>query len=272
MNRERFKQIAGKGRHTAGWKRGVKDPRDFHLQVSWSARLTQPTKLNLRTTAKLPRVEDQGEVGSCTANATTDAMEFLRLKAGIEAVELSRLDLYFKTRKAAGDLPAEDNGAQLPDVMRVARKLGVCREELWPYDPAKFAVEPPAECAADAEKNQVLYYYRCASVLSVCASIVQGFPVVIGFDCPVAMFTDEVGKSGLIPMPDGQGFDGGHAVEIVGYDKATRLYDIKNSWGEAWGDGGFGRIPFDFQDKGWLDDCYTVRLAEIDPEHARKAP
>jgi hypothetical protein len=37
---------------------------------------------------------------------------------------------------------------------------------------------------------------------------------------------------------------GGHAVLLVGYDEYGFL--AKNSWGESWGDGGYGRINYDY--------------------------
>lgn len=271
IDRQRVREIVGKGRHTHGWKRGAKDPGAFMLQVSWTARLKQPNALSLRKIAHMPRVEDQGEIGSCTANATTDALEFLRLKAGLSAVQLSRLDLYFKSRRAEGVPATEDSGCQIPDVMKVARRLGVCREDLWPYDPRKFTKEPPPETIADALKHKADYYYRTPSILSICASIVQGFPVVIGFDCPANMFTSEVNKSGVIPLPDGEGFDGGHCVEVTGYNKSTELFEIKNSWSEEWGDGGYGQIPFLYMKKAWMDDCTTIRLAELGDQNEKAA-
>src|SRR5207244_9826402 len=77
IDRQRVREIVGRGRHTHGWKRGAKDPGAFVLQVSWTARLKQPNSLSLRKVAHMPRVEDQGDIGSCTANGTTDALEFL---------------------------------------------------------------------------------------------------------------------------------------------------------------------------------------------------
>ena len=271
QSKSRFKEIIGKARHTHGWKRGLKHDEDKILQVSWTQRLRLPRKGSLRDTFKMPRVEDQGEIGSCTANATTDALEFLRLKAGLSAEQLSRLFLYYCSRKFEGIPATEDSGCQIPDVMKVARKIGVCLESLWPYDPKKFSDAPPSELMTNAAKYQILYYFRCNSVQAIASSIVQGFPVVIGFDCPTNMFTNEVNKSGKIPLPDSEGFDGGHCVEVTGFDFGAEDLEIKNSWSEDWGEGGYGRIPMIYQKKGWLDDAMSVRLVEIDAAAQKKA-
>jgi hypothetical protein len=48
---------------------------------------------------------------------------------------------------------------------------------------------------------------------------------------------------GADPDPKGELY-GGHAVTIVGYD--DRGFLIKNSWGEAWGEGGYATLLYDY--------------------------
>jgi C1A family cysteine protease len=38
---------------------------------------------------------------------------------------------------------------------------------------------------------------------------------------------------------------GGHAILITGYDTEKKLFFFKNSWGENWGERGYGSISFD---------------------------
>lgn len=38
---------------------------------------------------------------------------------------------------------------------------------------------------------------------------------------------------------------GGHAISIVGYDDASQSFLIRNSWGEGWGEEGFGHVAYD---------------------------
>ena len=60
-------------------------------------------------------------------------------------------------------------------------------------------------------------------------------------DLPAKIMTDkvQVGFSDTLLIPDG-----GHAVCITGYDENGFL--IKNSWGEEWGDKGYGWISFNY--------------------------
>ena len=41
----------------------------------------------------------------------------------------------------------------------------------------------------------------------------------------------------------------GHAVLLVGFDTETKEFLFKNSWGESWGDRGYGRASFDYVER-----------------------
>ena len=39
---------------------------------------------------------------------------------------------------------------------------------------------------------------------------------------------------------------GGHCIILVSWDDSMRLFGIQNSWGEEWGDKGFGYMSYDY--------------------------
>jgi C1A family cysteine protease len=51
---------------------------------------------------------------------------------------------------------------------------------------------------------------------------------------------------------------GGHAVLVVGYNKKTERFLVKNSWGPSWGQGGYFTLPFEYV-PGYAFDAWTVR-------------
>jgi len=56
-----------------------------------------------------------------------------------------------------------------------------------------------------------------------------------------------VRRTGVVPVPTYRDpLRGGHAVLAVGYDHARRLITFRNSWGSAWGDRGYGYLPYAF--------------------------
>jgi hypothetical protein len=52
---------------------------------------------------------------------------------------------------------------------------------------------------------------------------------------------------------------GGHAVSVVGY-KADGRFIIRNSWGTAWGDKGFGYATEAYIQEGFFNEAYGVNL------------
>jgi len=83
------------------------------------------------------RVEDQGQLGSCTANALVGNLEFLEKKGGHTVTNLSRLFIYYNERAMEGTI-YDDAGAMIRDGVKTLVKLGVCTERKWPYDITKF--------------------------------------------------------------------------------------------------------------------------------------
>jgi hypothetical protein len=70
-----------------GWLPDLPDHRDFFYSAIAPRLTTLPRKIDMRS--KCSPVEDQGQLGSCTANALVGALEFLELKDGAPFVDLS---------------------------------------------------------------------------------------------------------------------------------------------------------------------------------------
>ena len=109
-----------------------------------------PTKVDLRS--KMPRVYDQGHLGSCTANAIGAAFEFDLMKQRQKDFMPSRLFIYYNERAIEGTVDS-DSGAMIRDGIKSTAKLGVCTEDTWPYDLARFTEKPPAKAYTEAYKK-----------------------------------------------------------------------------------------------------------------------
>ena len=91
-----------------------------------------PPRVDLRR--QCPPVYDQGQLGSCTANAIGGAIEFDQLKQGLPQIFVpSRLFIYYNERAMEHSIQF-DSGAQLRDGIKSVAKLGACPETIWPYD------------------------------------------------------------------------------------------------------------------------------------------
>lgn len=243
-----------------GWKRDSFDHRDLLQIEQLSAPL--PDRVDLSQYAS--RIEDQGDLGSCTANASTSAMEFLYRKAGMKQPEYSRLFLYYWSRVQEGTAPSNDSGCMIRDVMKTLASVGCCTEDLWPYVIDKFSDAPPKAASDQATHHKITRYHRCADLTAIRHSLALEYPVVLGFEVPENFFS--VGKDGIVHYPaKDEKLDGGHCVYAVGYDVTANIDGeygallCVNSWGEAWGMDGKFWMPFSFVTRGLADDFWVIR-------------
>jgi C1A family cysteine protease len=244
-----------------GWLPDLPDQRDKMYAAIAAPPRKLPAAVNLRSGCS--EIEDQGRLGSCTANALAGNLEFLEKAAGMPAPDLSRLFIYYNERVIEGTV-AQDSGAQLRDGIKSLVKQGVCAEATWPYVIAKFAARPPAACYREGLKHQITSYHRIATLPEMKMCLAEGYPFVFGFTVYESFESPAVAKTGMLNLP---GADerpvGGHAVMAVGYDDATHRFLIRNSWGAAWGMQGCFTMPYDYLDNRNLsDDFWTIRAME----------
>ena len=243
------------------WYGWVPDRPDFRdkLYASISAPpKTLPPKVDL--SAGCSAVEDQGQLGSCTANALVGNLEFLEKKAGHPVTDLSRLFIYYNERAMEGTV-GEDSGAAIRDGVKSLVKLGVCTEKIWPYTISKFALKPPAPCYKDAANHQATSYHRVVGLSQMRQCLAEGYPFVFGFTVYTAFESATMAKTGKLNLPKtGEKNLGGHAVCAVGYNDSTKRLLVRNSWGADWGLKGYFTIPYDYVTNNNLaDDFWTLR-------------
>jgi C1A family cysteine protease len=221
-------------------------------------------------------VEDQGAIGSCTAQAAVGMFEYLQRRACGEHVELSRLFLYKVTRNL---LRWEgDRGGFLRTAAGAIRLFGAPPEDYWPYQPERFEEEPPAFCYAFGQAFQALQYYRLdppntarEDVLAeVKTHLASGLTSMFGFT--VHKSIAEAQDDGRIPYPaKAERVIGGHAVVAVGYDDELTIKGsaadapetegallIRNSWGASWGEDGYGWLPYRYILDGLAVDWWCL--------------
>ena len=244
------------GKHVLNWRPDVPDQRDFIFRDRMKvAPKSLPKSKSLR--ARMSAVEDQGQLGSCTANAFAGNLEYLyQLKK--DPFQASRLFIYFNERAVINEI-FSDSGAYLRDGIKTLAKHGVCSEEIVPYDPSQFTVKPSDLAYSEAAKRKISQYLRITDLASMKQCLADGFPFVFGVPLYDSFESDRVAKSGTIPLPkQSENMIGGHAMLCVGYSDSTKRFTVRNSWGPGWGSKGYCTIPYQYMDEQ-ADDMWTVR-------------
>jgi C1A family cysteine protease len=239
------------------YNRDKSDKRDlqFANSISPHPEIKLPKYVDLRN--KCPSIYDQGDLGSCTANAGCTCRAML---LNNPEVNLSRLFLYYIERGMEGNI-RKDTGASLRDTCKSIYKIGVCEEKFMPYDAENFSQHPSRSALSNASKYKILAYKSLNTLDEIKQNLVfRQQPVLIGMDIYESFETKEVAKTGIMTMPrkEEKGL-GGHAVLVVGYKETTRTYGflnqhkvknghliVRNSWGENWGDKGYFYMPYEY--------------------------
>jgi C1A family cysteine protease len=221
-------------------------------------------------------IENQGNLGSCTAHAGVGLLEYFERRAFGRFIDGSRRFLYKATRNLLGWVG--DTGAYMRSTMGAMVLLGVPPEKYWPYIIAEFDVEPTAFVYSLGQNYQAIQYYRldppgttpAALLARIKQYLMAGLPSMIGFS--VYSSIAQANTTGLIPFPfAGDGFWGGHAIDLLGFDDGLKIkhsnpnaqpttgaFLIRNSWGIGWGQAGYGYLPYDYVLRGLAVDCWSL--------------
>ena len=135
------------------------------------------------------------------------------------------------------------SGSSLVGALRLLSREGVTRLAEFPYSEERCDQLPSAEHRTSAASNTIKGFsaIRRGDIDGVKGALTRGHPVIVGMMTNhgfhrlrgPAIFSDET-----------EATDGGHAMVIVGYDDKQGAFKLLNSWGEVWGDQGYGWVSY----------------------------
>jgi C1A family cysteine protease len=205
--------------------------------------------VDLRVSDSMPDVLDQGQLGSCVANALSNSMRYCIRSGKGKDMQPSRLYMYYFTRFLQHTV-GEDSGASSKRMVEAVAKYGACDELVWPYVIADYQLEPSVLLQSEGELHAPSFKYSgvkqdetiLKTTLSLRHPIICGILVYSSFESDAAITT------GDIPTPNRaeEELYGGHCILLIGYDDSLRRFIFQNSWGVDVGKEGYFTIPYDY--------------------------
>lgn len=245
------------------WVTDALDFRDYSFSQKPTTVQNLPLKVDLRNTHKI--VHNQGAVGSCVHNSSVLALDFTRVKEGLDPIFGSRLFGYYNTREIESTVN-EDSGCQIRNAMKSLATTGICVEKLWDYNikPHHFYMKPTDACYNEAKNHKLLGYFRLnnTNLDTLKSCLAEGYTFVFGMAVYESFESYYTSQTGIVSYPSiNETFLGGHCMLCIGYNAANQCFIVRNSWGIGWGDKGHCYIPFQYLTNNSLaDDFWTMRI------------
>ena len=250
-----------------GWRPDLPDSRDLNFE-SLLPDLLSSMPLGVVASdeymiSSTTPISDQGKLSSCVANAVCDAFELLRG----DGAQLSRLFVYWNARRSHGD-ECKDEGTFVRAAFSSLGKLGVCPEEVWPYDVGNVAMRPSVLAYSSGYDHKIAGFYRImkdgAFLDNLEVAIRANHPVVFG-TLIGKEFTEYDGSADVIWHAPARPI-GGHAMVIDGvrYIGERRDWRLRNSWSVGWGQGGCAWASSDWLTDPTSQDFWVATLTGSD--------
>lgn len=213
-------------------------------------------------------INDQEATGSCVGWASTDSV--LRYHM-VKARRLPRNGMLsprftwmasketdeFVTRP---ETFVEAAGTSLKSALDILRKYGSPPEAMLPFrlNTSLYAGNPDTLFASAANYRIASYFNLKLNLQSWREWLATEGPVLVGFKVDSTWYDASATAGRLDVFQPGTRL-GGHAAAVVGYTADGRFI-IRNSWGEAWGDRGFGYATEAYIKAGFFEEAYGITL------------
>jgi hypothetical protein len=213
-------------------------------------------------------INNQESTGSCVGWATGDGVlrrTFVAAGRLAQTQLLSPRYLWMASKEtdtitARPETFIEEAGTTLKGAVDVARKYGVALMEDLPFhiSTTMYAGRENTFYARCAQLRIASYFNLHKNMANWKAWLAGNGPILAGLQVD-ASWDAAAATQGRIENFQAGTVRGGHAVCIVGY-RADGWFIVRNSWGTAWGDGGFGYLDPEYIADGFFDESYGVTL------------
>lgn len=213
-------------------------------------------------------IGDQRTTGSCVGWASTDGVLRYHLvkKGKIAKPGLLSIRMTWMGSKETDEFTSrpetfiEAAGTSLKAAMEILRKYGSVPESLLPFliNTTMYTGNPDT-FFANAATRKIGSYYNLAKNLATWRQwLATVGPFMAGLSVD-ATWDNATATKGKLDTFQPNTVRGGHAVCVVGYTTDKRFI-IRNSWGTAWGDKGFGYASEAYINAAFFNESYGIAV------------
>jgi len=209
------------------------------------------TSVDWTTQGAVTPIKDQAQCGGCWAFAATGGLEGAKFVATNTLTSLSEQQFL--------DCDTTDSGCQGGLEYQgweffKSHKEGICTEASYPYT-GRNGKCVSSGCTLGLEGDAITGITHVGKSADALKSAVAQQPISIGVDAGAWQSY----RSGILTKACGNQLD--HSVLLVGYSTTGSYFKVKNSWGKAWGEDGFIRLPITGDACGVHDDASYPTVA-----------
>lgn len=203
-------------------------------------------------------VDDQGDTGACVGWAAANSvLRWHFVKSGLlpafEKLSARYIWMASKETDAFTSYPTtfiEVAGSSIKTALDIVRKFGAVPESVLPFGQSGLYLGRPNSFYALAARFKISSYFALGTDL-------KKWKEWLAFNGPILtrLNVDETwyratATGGNLDDYDPGTAAGGHAVALVGY--TADRFIVRNSWGQGWGDKGFG-----YASLGYASEAFT---------------
>lgn len=209
-------------------------------------------------------INDQGSTGSCVGWATADSLlRWHFVKKGLakpkELLSVRFIWMASKETDIFNTRPStfiEEAGTSLKAALDIARNYGCVTDSVLPFNSGRLYDRTENLFYASASRLRILNYFNLIRGASNKIANWKNWiaagngPILTRLDVDNTWDNASM-TGGNLDIYDSNSARGGHAVSIVGYTKDRLI--VRNSWGDNWGNKGFGYASFDYAEKAFTE-------------------
>lgn len=214
------------------------------------------------------KVGNQGKTGSCVGWASADGVVRYHMVAANKLAKNEQLSpryVWMASKETDENTQRpetfiEEAGTSLKAAMDICRKYGIVTMTQLPFDISTLMYKGPEKTFfAMAAQRRITSYFNLGKDLNQWkAWLAANGPILAGLSVDQTWDNAAATQGNLdVFFPDT--VRGGHAVTVVGYTASGRFV-IRNSWGTAWGDNGFGYASPAYITSGFFGESYGVTV------------